>query len=340
MKVSIDGRALLGGLGFSGLLMLGIYLGSHRMRDFDHALKWYAVASILAAFALAYRFTIWMQRPPSRMYFQRGLQLLFKQSPSTLFGAGAKNFAAQDFIRKRSLYRWIMHLCLSGGCTLAFAITFPLTFGWVHFFPAADGRTYLVRVFGATVRSFHVESLEAFLVFNVLNISAILVLIGLAMAAWRRLTNAGVRAVQTFAEDIMPLIILFAVAATGLMLTASYKYFEGQGHSLIGIVHWFTVAVLLFYIPFGKLFHMVQRLCSLCVSLYKKAGERGPQATCVVCREEFASQMQVDDLKTVLDQLGFNYRFATGRGEIHYQDVCPSCRRRLLAANQGKLLNR
>jgi hypothetical protein len=50
--------------------------------------------------------------------------------------------------------------------------------------------------------------------------------------------------------------------------------------------------------------------------------------------------MQIDDLKTVLDQLGFNYRFATAYGEVHYQDICPACRRRLLALNQGKTLGR
>jgi len=98
--------------------------------------------------------------------------------------------------------------------------------------------------------------------------------------------------------------------------------------------------LLIFYIPFGKLFHMFQRLCSVCVSLYKQAGEEGPQSGCVVCHDVFASQMHVDDLKNVLDQLGFNYRFATPKGEVHYQDICPKCRHRLLAVNQGKTLGR
>ena len=339
MRINIDSKALLAGLLLSGLLVLGIYAGSHGMRDFDHALKWYAVASVLASFALGYRFTVWAQRPPSRMYFRRGLQLVWKH-PGALFGAGAKNFAGQDFIRRRSAYRWIMHLCLSGGCTLAFAITFPLTFGWIHFLPAADGTMYVVHVFGLAVRQFDIHSLEAFLMFNVLNISALLVLVGLAMAGWRRFTNPGLRAVQTFAEDILPLVILFAVATTGLMLTASYKYFGGRGHYFLTGVHWCTVVTLLFYIPFGKLFHIVQRLCSLCVTLYKKEGATGPQADCAVCEEAFAPQLHVDDLKSVLDELGFNYRFPTPAGEVHYQDICPTCRRRLLAANQGTTLGR
>jgi hypothetical protein len=50
--------------------------------------------------------------------------------------------------------------------------------------------------------------------------------------------------------------------------------------------------------------------------------------------------LHVDDLKTVLDELGFDFRFATAAGDLHYQDVCPPCRRRLLALNQGKALGR
>ena len=339
MRPIFDSKALLAGALTSFLLILTIYYGSHQMRDFDHALKWYTVASVLAAFAVSYRFTVWAQRPPSRMYFKRGLSLLLKH-PGIIFSAGSKNFAAQDFIRQRSSYRWIMHLCLSGGCTLAFAITFPLSFGWIHFFPADLGETYIVHVFGYAVRSFSIHSVEAFLMFNVLNISAVLVLIGITMATWRRLTNAGLKAVQTFTEDILPLIIIFAVAATGLMLTASYKYFGGQGHSFISLVHWVTVVSLLFYIPFGKLFHIVQRTCSLCVSLYKKEGQQSEQAICQTCKQPFASQMHVDDLKTVLDELGFNYRFQTPQGEVHYQDNCPSCRRKLLVVSQGRTLQR
>ena len=50
--------------------------------------------------------------------------------------------------------------------------------------------------------------------------------------------------------------------------------------------------------------------------------------------------MHVNDLKRVLDQLGFDYRFVAPQGEAHYQDICPACRRRALALNQGRLLGR
>jgi nitrate reductase gamma subunit len=117
-----------------------------------------------------------------------------------------------------------MHLCLSGGCTLAFAITFPLVFGWIHFSSMPDNaEVYQVNVFGLAVDSFGVHSFKAFMMFNLLNFAAVIVLVGLTMATIRRITNAGERATQTFMEDILPLILIFAVAATGLMLTVSYK---------------------------------------------------------------------------------------------------------------------
>src|SRR4051812_32015099 len=161
--------ASLVGSAFTLIVTVGIFAGSRGLVHFDAALTGYAIGSLLAAFAVGYRFAIWASRPPSRMYFKRGFQLLFHRStkaarspqanhpatqlfnPSTArrlsHGAGtlgaalAGNFVAQNFIRRRSLYRWIMHLCLSGGCTLAFAITFPLVFGWIHFESSANDAT-------------------------------------------------------------------------------------------------------------------------------------------------------------------------------------------------------
>ena len=348
MKSRENIHAIAAGIAAAFAVIGAIVLGSRGLAHFDAALWGYAVGSILAAAAVAYRFTIWAERPPSRMYFKRGFQLLLRRGlksetpPATeLPKALAENFAAQNFIRRRSAYRWVMHLCLSGGCTLAFAITFPLVFGWIHFAPlASDAEIYSVRVFGFGVDSFGVHSAKAFVMFNLLNFAALIVLVGLVMAAIRRITDAGERATQKFFEDILPLLLIFAVTATGLALTVSYKFLAGRGHSFMALVHMVSVVSLLFYIPFGKLFHMFQRTCSLCVSLYKKSGDAGPRARCACCGGDFASQMHVDDMKIVLDQLGFNYRFATTKGEVHYQDICPACRRRLLALNQGRSLGR
>jgi hypothetical protein len=48
--------------------------------------------------------------------------------------------------------------------------------------------------------------------------------------------------------------------------------------------------------------------------------------------------MQVADLKRVEHELGIDYQLD---GPVaHYQEICPACRRRLLAFNQGRLLGR
>ncbi len=357
---------LVGGAALALAVGAGIWLGSHGLRHFDPAVIGYALGTLLAAFAVGYRFVTWAQRPPSRMYFRRGLQLLLRHraeeksndvqfepsvesaplprsaaGPGTLGHALATKFVTQGFIARRSPLRWVMHVCLSGGCTLAFAITFPLVFGWVHFESLpGNAEIYRVKALGFAVDEFSVHSAKAFVMFNLLNLSAVIVLVGLVLAAWRRFTDEGERATQTFFEDILPLLLIFAVTVTGLALTVSYKFMAGRGHGLWAVVHMVSVVALLLYIPFGKLFHIFQRTCSLSVSLYKKAGQNGPRALCRGCGQDYASQMHVDDLKVVLDQLGFNYRFATARGQVHYQDICPACRRRLLALNQGRSIGR
>ena len=65
------------------LVVLAIAVGSHAFVHFDPALIGYAIGSAIAAFAVAYRFTVWAQRPPSRRYFQRGLQLMFRRADGT-----------------------------------------------------------------------------------------------------------------------------------------------------------------------------------------------------------------------------------------------------------------
>jgi hypothetical protein len=154
------------------------------------------------------------------------------------------------------------------------------------------------------------------------------------------MSDRGEFATQTFADDVFPVLLLFAVCITGLMLTVSAKLLAGSGFQFIGLAHAASVIGLLLYLPFGKLFHIIQRPLSLGVSFYKEEGLRGGTAQCMRCGESYASQLQVSDLKTVLDELGFNYRFATAAGELHYQDICPACRRRLLALNQGRMLGR
>jgi hypothetical protein len=332
------------------IVVVLIVAGSRNLRDFDWALTTYAVGSVFAVFAVVYRYTVWAQRPPTRMYLRRGLQAFLARKRSRSLKARnwaallrllLDNFVLQRFITRRSHERWIMHACLSWGGMLAFAITFPLVFGWIHF-ESAPGNAEIYRVFvmGFPVEEFHVHSVSGFLHFNLLNISAVVLLAGLILSVRLRMKDRNEFATQTFADDVLPLLLLFAVCVSGLMLTASAKLLAGSGFQFIGMTHAASVIGLLLYLPFGKLFHIIQRPLSLGVSFYKQAGLSGAAACCRRCGEDYASQLHVDDLKTVLDQLGFNFRYASPEGVIHYQDICPPCRRRLLALNQGKAMGR
>src|ERR1041384_7785467 len=81
-----------------GLLVLavaaGIFIGSHGLLHFDGALAGYAIGSLLAAFAIGYRFTVWAQRPPSRLYFRRGFELYFRGAGGSTPTPTTEKFAA------------------------------------------------------------------------------------------------------------------------------------------------------------------------------------------------------------------------------------------------------
>jgi len=343
MRQTVDPTAgLVGGVAAVSVAGL-IFLGSGYLRHFDWALLAYALAAIGSAAATAYRATLWLQRPPTRRYWRQGWRLFWRggalRHSVSLSRSLLANFAAQRFVARRSRRRWLTHLCLSWGSTLAFALTFPLVFGWIHFAtPAADLHTYQLFVLGVRVQEFSVDSLPALLLFNALNFSAVLVLVGVALALHRRLTEPGALALQQFGQDLVPLLLLSAVAATGLGLTVSAHWLHGRGFSFLALTHAAAVVALLFSLPFGKLFHIFQRPLHLSVGLYKQAAQAGPQARCARCHHPFASQMQVQDLEQVLAELAFDYR---PNGPVpHYQQVCPPCRRKLLALNQARTLPR
>ncbi|HET9941903.1 MAG TPA: MFS transporter, partial [Terriglobia bacterium] len=345
-----DRTAFKAGLLGALVVLVFIVVGSRYLAHFDWALTTYAVGSVFAAFAVVYRYAVWAQRPPTRMYLRRGIQAFFARkrgwssTPKNVGSLGRlllDNFVLQRFITRRSRERWIMHACLSWGGMLAFAVTFPLVFGWIHFESAPhNAEIYRVFFMGYFVEEFAVHSLSGFLHFNLLNISALILLVGLVLSVKIRMSDRGEFAIQTFADDVFPVLLLFAVCITGLMLTVSAKFLAGSGFQFIGMAHAASVIGLLLYLPFGKLFHIIQRPLSLGVSFYKQQGLAGPAAACLRCGENFASKLHIEDLKTVLDEVGFNFRFATPDGEIHYQDICPPCRRRLLALNQGRMLGR
>jgi hypothetical protein len=140
--------------------------------------------------------------------------------------------------------------------------------------------------------------------------------------------------VQQFSDDMLPLILLFAISVTGLFLTISTHLMRGIDYGFLSQLHAVTVILTLLYLPFGKFFHIFQRPAQLGVNFYKQHGAAGPQALCNRCGNAFASCMHIEDLKTIQAALGIQYQLSDG---THYQDICPSCRRKNLALTQDGL---
>ncbi len=161
------------------------------------------------------------------------------------------------------------------GCLLAAAITFPLVWGWIHFETVPATCTSTARSCSASRAGFPSRVAFAFVVFHGLVWSSFLVIAGVMLAFRRRMIDHGAVAVQQFGQDILPLLLFFAISVTGLMLTASYTWMRGYGYEFLAILHAATVIVTLLWLPFGKLFHVFQRPAQLGVGFYKDAGARG-----------------------------------------------------------------
>jgi len=323
----------------AGLAAL-IVVGSRKLEHFDAALVGYTFATLFATFGISYRYAMWLNRPPTRMYWRRGWESFFsrRELGGNAVGLARRalvEFAANAYIFRRGRLRGLAHWLIMWGCVLAAAITFPLVWGWIHFETVpGDLHTYRTFLFGFPVQDFPVESLFAFLIFHGLVWSSFLVIAGVMLAFRRRMVDHGAVAVQQFGQDILPLLLLFAISVTGLMLTASYTWMRGYAYEFLGILHAGTVIVTLLWLPFGKLFHIFQRPAQLGVGFYKDAGQRDRQATCRRCHQPFASMPMIRDLTIVERELGFRYELADGG---HYQDVCPRCRRALFGLAQGAL---
>ena len=336
-------RAAAWGLLFTALLALLIVIGSRNLDHFDAALVGYTFATLFATFGITYRYAMWLQRPPTRLYWRRGWQVFARprfagHNLLEFLRRFFLEFAANRFIFRRGRLRGAAHWLIMWGCVSAAAITFPLVWGWIHF-KTVPGQinVYRTYVFGFPVQDFPVESLFAFVIFHGLVWSSFLVIAGVMLAFRRRMIDHGAVAVQQFGQDMLPLILLFAISVTGLLLTASYTWMKGYAYDFLAIIHAATVIVTLLYLPFGKLFHVFQRPAQLGVSFYKEAGARGEQARCRRCNQPYAPAAMVRDLITVERELGFTYDMDASTGAEHYQQICPRCRRALFGLAQGAL---
>ena len=263
-----------------------------------------------------FRYAIWLQRPATRVYWRRGWKLYlqrekFVQNTANAAKTFATNLVGQRFIFKRGFSRWAMHFLIMWGCVLSALITFPLVFGWVHFKLKAT-RISRLRLRLSFERDAGTQP-------HCLGDVSRARLYG--RHGDRRLRDRDSSAfarsrrdcVQQFTLDFVPHMLLIAISVTGLMLTASSLWLNGYMYHFIALTHQATVIMTLFYLPFGKLFHVVQRPASIGVELYQERAREMPQAKCARCGSEFVAQLWLDDLKTVVDKLGFDYSMGDGK---------------------------
>lgn len=319
-----------------------IVLGSRNLAHFDAALVGYTFAVLFATFGITYRYSMWLQRPPTALYWKRGWQVFLRprhlaQNIKEWFVRVPTDFGLNLFILQRGRLGWSAHMLLMWGCIIAIAITFPLVFGWIHFETLPNNFDwYRAYIFGFPTFAFPIHSIFGFLIFHGLVWASIMVTAGVMLAMRRRMRDHGAAALQQFGEDFLPLILLFAISVTGLMLTASYTWMKGYAYDFLAIIHAITVIFTLLWLPFGKFFHIFQRPAQLGVSFYKDVGQREEPANCRRCGAPFTSRMHVEDLIKVERQLGYRYEMK-GNSAEHYQWICPPCRRSMLALAQGQL---
>lgn len=339
MMREVKGATLRGLVATIALAVL-ILLGSRNLSHFDAALVAYTFSVLFATFGLTYRYSMWLSRPPTALYWRRGWQAFWHRGwrlRNARFWVVrfSQDILANRFILRRGKLRGITHLLIMWGCLLAVAITFPLVFGWLHFRPVpGDLAFYEAVVFGFPAFRFPHDSVAGFFLFHGLVWAAFLVIAGVMLAMRRRMRDEGAVALQRFAEDFLPLLLLFAVSVTGLMLTASYTWMKGFGFTFISILHALTVIATFVWLPFGKFFHIFQRPAQLGVGFYKDIGRVEEQAKCRRCGHAFTSRMHVLDLIAVEKQLGYRYEIPDSPAE-HYQWICPPCRRASFAMAQG-----
>jgi hypothetical protein len=334
-SAALDRKAVAWGLVGVAVVVALTLVGSDRLAWFDAALVGYLFGLIFAVFGIIYRYSVWLQRPPTAMLNRRGWDAFREnkaRSVLALPGLVITHLLTQGFIRRRSGSRWAAHQLVFWGCILAGLVTIPLTLGLLHFESvgqnASDYRVYLSRV--GTV-SFPADSIVGWVTFHLLDIAAVLVLAGVFIFLRRRLRDPGALAVER-ANDFLALAGLFAVSVTGLFLTVSSAFLDGRFYSALNTLHAMTVILGLMYIPFGKFFHIFQRPGNLGVEYYKRANDERAQAQCRRCGAAFASAQQIEDLKAVLPEVGFDYTIPGGG---NYQETCPQCRRAQVALAQS-----
>ncbi len=317
------------------ILVFTMWIGTGQFAKIDLMLAGYMIGSFVFAIGITVRLAAWLIRPATRQMVKTSIRNIktgnrTKRNVKSIIKTLVDNIILQKFIFKRGIYRGIQHWLIAWGCIGSFAFTFGLVFGWVHF-RLIDATTYQIMVFNMPMISMHANGFFAAIMYNILNITALMVLVGVIMALVRRLHNHDLKVTERAEFDVLPLYILLAVTVTGLLLTVSYKFLGGFIHPELALVHQITVILFLIYFPFGKLFHLPIRPLAISVPMNYQEEIKVDTRSCKKCGTKYSSDDQISDVKSILHEQQFDLKLEDG---TYLADYCPSCRRRIRAMSQ------
>jgi hypothetical protein len=298
----------------------------------DLAVLGYQVASVLFVIGCLYRFIVWLRYPPNRTLWGRSAHAFqqrdWKPNLMTLIKSVMTRLLLQTFIVQRSWLRWFTHFAIFWGCVITCAVCFPLAWGWMSF-SLVGGQTYSARLFDIPMMTFHVDSMIAFLAFNAINLGALVLLLGLLLAFWQRFRMKPEEKSERLKDQLSSLYLLLAVTVSGLLLTVSYKFFNGIGHRQLVIIHEVIVILGLLWVPFSKLFHIEVSPATVGLDVAEGPGLVEP-SRCSRCGKSLSAVWTPKDLQGVLASAGVQVA-----GDVTDPEVlllCPSCRRHRQAA--------
>jgi nitrate reductase gamma subunit len=293
----------------------------------DLAVLGYQVASVLFVIGILYRFIAWLRYPPNRTLWGRSAHALqqreWKPNLMTLIRSGITRLLLQTFIIKRSWLRWFTHFAIFWGCVIVSAVAFPLAWGWMSF-SLVRGQTYSARMFNIPLLTFQVDSLIAFLSFNAINLGALLLLLGLILAFWQRFRMQPEEKAERLKDQLSILYLLLAVTVSGLLLTVSYKFFNGIGHRQLVVLHEVIVILGLLWVPFSRLFHIEVSPATVALDVAEGPGLVEP-SRCSRCGKTLSAVWTPKDLQGVLASAGVQVAGDVADPEV--LSLCPSCRR-------------
>jgi hypothetical protein len=303
------------------VLAIAVLIGSRGGRDLDPALFGYLAATFVAAIVGTARVSAFWRRRSSAFYGRALLAGL--RDPKRLrsvIGAAGRDLGAQQPIANRSRARWLAHMGLSFGTLASFAITLPLVFGWLTF-DAVGQHTYVPMLAGIPVGRMAIDGTLAWVVFHALSLAGGAVTFGAGFFLLLRLrTRIASRLAGSLGwTDLAPLVLLLAVAISGLALPASRQ--SPTAFAIASAFHELVVIVLLVSLPFTKLAHVFIRPLQIGVRLVRADDQ--PRELCAGCGGALAPSAQIAAVEAMLA--------ARGRHTAGHRRHCPACKRRLVA---------